>query len=344
MSTLLSPDRPVELAAPPRRRWSHPIARMIIRRIGIGLLTLLVCSALIFLACNVLPGDVASTVLGKNATPERLATIRHSLHLDQPLPERYVHWLGGILTGNLGKSSVAVIQGGNPSISKQLVPALTNSLILAAITLLILIPLSVAVGTLAGVRAGKLTDHATSAIALLIGSLPEFVFGAVLILIFFQWLGWLPPVSLLAPGASPLSHPKILVLPVATLLGVTIAATARQIRAGVIQVEREDYVGLARLNGLSERKVLLVYTIRNSLAPSVQIMAQGAQYLIGGIIIVEGVFNYPGIGQYLVNAVAARDIPVVQAAAVILAAGYILINIIADVIVVLLVPSLRTTV
>jgi peptide/nickel transport system permease protein len=317
---------------------------MIIQRVGIGLVTLLICSALIFLACNVLPGDVASTVLGKNATPERLATIRRSLHLDQPIPERYVHWLGGILTGNLGKSSVAVIQGTDPSISKQLVPALTNSLILAGITLLILIPLSVALGTLAGVRAGKLTDHATSAVALLIGSLPEFVFGAVLILIFFQWLGWFPPVSLLAPGESPLSQPSILVLPVATLLGVTIAATARQIRAGVIQVEHEDYVGLARLNGLPERKVLVSYTIRNSLAPSVQVMAQSAQYLIGGIIIVEAVFNYPGVGQYLVNAVALRDIPVVQAAAVILAAGYILINIIADVIVVLLVPSLRTAV
>jgi peptide/nickel transport system permease protein len=320
----------------------HPLVQMVARRVGAGALTLLVGSLLIYLACNLLPGDVAQTVLGKNATPERVAALRHSLHLDQPVLERYARWLGGILTGDLGKSTTGLIAGGDASISKELGPALTNSIALAGITLLLLIPLSVLLGTLAGARAGKLTDKATSAAALLLGSLPEFVLGAVLILVFFQWLGWFPPVSVLAPNESPLAHPKILVLPIATLLGVTVAGAARQIRAGVIEVSREDYVGLARLNGLPARRVWLHYTIRNAIAPSVQIIAQSAQYLIGGIIIVEGVFNYPGIGLYLVNAVSARDVPVVEAVSVVLGAAYILINIIADLVVVLLVPSLRT--
>jgi peptide/nickel transport system permease protein len=341
MAALITAEHPPELGLPPART-RHPLARMITRRLAAGLATLLVCSALIFLACNILPGNVATAVLGKNATPERVARVRQLLGLNQSVPERYLHWLGGILTGNLGKSGTAIIVGGNASISKQLVPALTNSLTLAGITLILLIPLSIALGTLAGLRAGKATDHATSAGTLLLGSLPEFVLGTVLILIFFQLLGWFPPVSLLAPGASPLGHPSILVLPIATLLGVSIAGAARQIRAGVIEVSREDYVGLARINGLPERKVLVSYTIRNALAPSVQIMAQGAQYLIGGIIIVESVFNYPGIGSYLVTAVSTRDVPVIESAAVILAGLYILINIIADVLVVLLVPVLRT--
>jgi peptide/nickel transport system permease protein len=341
MTTLISTERPGDLT-PPAPRIGHPLFSMIARRLGAGALTLLAGSLLIFLACNLLPGDVAQTVLGKNATPARVLALRHSLHLDQPVLERYAHWLGGVLTGNLGNSTTALIAGGNASIWKEAAPALTNSLALAGITLLLLIPLSVLLGTIAGARAGKLTDHATSAAALLLGSLPEFVLGAVLILVFFQWLGWFPPVSILAPGQSPLAHPNILVLPIATLLGVTIAGAARQIRAGVIDVSREDYVGLARLNGLPNRKVWLQYTIRNALAPSVQILAQSAQYLIGGIIIVEGVFNYPGIGLYLVNAVSDRDVPVIEGVSVILAGAYILINIVADVIVVLLVPALRT--
>ena len=141
---------------------------------------------------------------------------------------------------------------------------------------------------------------------------------------------------------SGMSQPKMLILPIATLLGVTIAGAARQIRAGVIEVSREEYVLLARLNGLPRRMIWLQYTIRNAVAPSVQILAQSAQYLIGGIIIVESVFNYPGIGLFLVNAVSSRDVPVVETVAVVLAAAYIFINLAADVLVVLLVPSLRT--
>jgi peptide/nickel transport system permease protein len=341
MTTTIA-ERPNEVGTS-RRRVAHPILRMVGRRLAAGAATLLACSLLTFLACNLLPGDVATTVLGKNATPQRVAVLRHVLHLDQPVLERYLQWLGAFGHGNMGKSTTALITGGDASIWHELLPALTNSVALAGITFVLLVPLSVVLGALAGAHAGKFTDHATSASALLLGSLPEFVMGAVLILVFSQWLGLFPPVSVLGPHESPLSHPDMLVLPIATLLAVTVAGTARQIRAGVIDVAREDYVALARLNGLRDRTVWLRYTIRNALAPSVQIMAQSAQYLIGGIIIVEGVFNYPGVGLYLVNAVSDRDVPVVQAVAVVLAGAYILINIIADVVVALLVPSLRTS-
>lgn len=314
---------------------------MFARRIGAGLLTLLVCSVLIFLACNLLPGDVATAALGKNATPERVAAIRTELNLDQPLPQRYLEWLGGLVTGELGKSSAAVVQGTDPNIAHQFGPALANSLALAGLTFLLLVPLSIALGALAGARAGTTADHVTSVTSLLLGSLPEFVFAAVVTLVFFQWLNWFPPVSLLAPGESALAHPDILALPILTLLGVTVAGATRQIRTGVIEVSREDYVTLAQLNGLPRSKVLRRYVLRNAVAPSVQVLSQSVQYLIGGIIIVEGVFNYPGLGQYLLNAVGSRDVPVIQTVAVTLAAAFILINILADMLVVLLVPSLR---
>jgi peptide/nickel transport system permease protein len=213
---------------------------------------------------------------------------------------------------------------------------------LAAVTLIVLVPVAMTLGIFAGSHEGKVGDHATSAGALLLGSLPEFVLGAVMILVFFQWLGWLPPVSLLPPGDSALSHPDILVLPVLTLLGVSVAGAARQIRAGVIETRKQDYVTLAQLNGLPRPTVALRYTLRNATAPAVQVIAQTAQYLIGGIIIVEGVFNYPGVGQYLINAVTVRDVPVIQTVAVVLAAIFILINVVADLVVVALVPALRT--
>jgi peptide/nickel transport system permease protein len=166
--------------------------------------------------------------------------------------------------------------------------------------------------------------------------------GTLLIYVFFNQLGLLPPVALLSPGQSPFSNPDALILPVLTLLAVAVGAGVRQVRAGMAEVLQQDYVHFARLNGVPEGRVLWRYALRNALAPSVQIIAQNLQYLVGGIIIVESVFAYPGIGTYLVNAVTTRDVIEVQAAAVVLAALYIVINVIADLIVVFLVPKLRT--
>jgi peptide/nickel transport system permease protein len=312
------------------------------RRIATGLIALVVASILVFGAVQVLPGDVAQVVLGRTATPERLAIVRADLHLNDAVPVRYLQWLEGMVTGSFGDSSAALAQGEVLPVWHAIRTPLRNSLILAGITIVIFIPLCLVLGTAAALRAGRRTDHAISLAALALSSLPEFLVGTLLIVIFFSQLNVLPPVSTLGPGQSPLSNPKALVLPVLTLLGVSTAFGTRLLRASIVEVLREDYVGMARLNGFRERRVIWRYALRNALAPSVQVLAQMVQYLIGGIIITESVFNYPGIGSALVQGVLVRDVQVVSVVAMLLAAIYIVVNILADLAVVFLVPRLRT--
>lgn len=305
--------------------------------------TLVLASALIFVATNALPGDVAQIVLGKYATPARVTALRQELNLDHPLVVRYADWLGGAGHGDLGQSAVELANGApSAPVAHIIKTPLRNSAILALCATVLLIPLSLFVGTAAAVRAGRASDYAVSYTALVIGSLPEFVVGTFLIAVFFSTLDLLPPVALVPPGASPLDNTEALVLPVLTLLLVSLAFSARQVRSGVIEVLRQDFVTMARLSGLAERRVLWRYVLRNALAPSVQIFAQSLQYLFGGIIIVEAVFTYPGIGQLLVESVSERDVTLVQGITLVLAAAYIAINIVADLIVVFLVPKLRT--
>lgn len=326
------------------RRRPAPVARFIARRLAAAALTLIALSFILFLATNALPGNVADVVLGKNASPARVAVLERQLGLDRPLMARYWSWATNFVQGNLGQSAVELAQGAKKApISALIGSPLRNSFILAAIAAVLLLPLALLAGTVAAVREGKLADHAVSYTGLVLVAMPEFVLGTFLILIFFTQLHLLPPVTLVPPGANPLDHPKALVLPVLTLLGVSMAFCARQVRAGVIEVLRQEYVMAARLGGLRERRVLWRYALRNALAPSVQSFAQTLQYLLGGIIVVEALFAYPGIGQLFVQAVQARDVTEVLAIAMILAAIFIVINIIADLIVVLLIPKLRTS-
>jgi len=328
----------------PGRSRRYPVARFVVRRLAAGLVTLLVASALIFVATNALPGDVAQVVLGRYATPSRLETLRAKLDLNQPLVVRYGHWLGNAVTGDLGDSAVQLANGqGNTPVWHMIRTPLRNSAILALFTVILLIPLSLVAGTAAAVRASRPTDYVLSYSALVVGSLPEFVVGTFLIAVFFSWLNLFPPVALVPPGASPLSNTTALVLPVLTLLAVSLAFSARQIRAGVVEALRQEYVTMARLGGMRERKVLVRYALRNALAPSVQTFAQSIQYLFGGIIVVEALFGYPGIGQLLVQAVSERDFTLIQGITLVLAALYIAINIAADLVVVFLVPKLRTS-
>jgi peptide/nickel transport system permease protein len=347
MTTMIG-GRPVDLdasAAPVTRSVRHPFARFVGRRLATGVVTLWVVSVLIFVATNVLPGNVAEVVLGHNATPARIHALDVKLGYNHPMIQRYFTWLVGILHGDFGKSAVAVaLNQAQTSISSTLVSPLLNSLILAGITALLLVPLTLLLGALAGISARRPPDYAISTPALVFGGLPEFVTGTLLIFIFFGVLHWLPPTSGFSPGQSPFTDVGELVLPVLTLLGVALGAGIRQVRAGMIETLQRGYVQFARLNGIPERRVLVRYALRNALAPSVQIIAQNLQYLFGGIIVVESVFDYPGIGLYLVNAVLARDTAKVEAAAIIIAALYTLINIAADFVVVLLVPKLRTAV
>jgi peptide/nickel transport system permease protein len=321
----------------------HPLARFILRRTAAGLGTLLVVSMLIFAVTNVLPGNVADAVLGRNATPAAVHELEVQTGLNRPAVARYLSWLAGMVHGDFGRSDVAVAEG-NPdtSISYSIGTPLANSFILAAATALLLVPLTLVLGMLAGIRAGRTVDHVVSIPALVASGLPEFVTGTFLTVIFFKWLGLLPAVSNVTPGHSPLATPKLLILPVLTLLAVALGSGIRQVRSGMIEVMDQEYFRVATLNGLRGRLLLYRYGLRNGLGPAVQSLGQNLQYLLGGIVIVESVFAYPGIGSYLIQAVSTRDVNEVQAAALILASVYIAINIVSDVIVVMLEPKLRT--
>lgn len=321
----------------------HPLLRFTLRRVGQGIVTLLAASVVIFVGTSVVPGSPATALLGHQANPKAIAAIDHRLGYDKPIVQRYFQWLDNAVQGNLGNSAIEVAQGAdNSPVWAAIRSPFIDTIILALITMLLLMPLSLLIGLVAGITAGRWPDQVFSTATLIFLALPEFVVGAILIAIFFVWLDVLPPVSLLAPGKLPFSDPKALVMPVLTLLAVSLAWTVRMIRIGTISVLRTDYVQMARLQGISERRVLRRYVLRNALAPSVQVFALSMQYLLGGVIVTETVFNYPGVGSQLVNAVTSHDDTEVQAIALILAAIYIAINVVADLIVMFLVPKLRT--
>ncbi len=320
-------------------RSHHPLAAYALRRLGIAVLLAVLVSILVFAATQVLPGTTADAILGRTATAEQKAIYTRQLGLDRPLYSQYWSWFSGVLQGDLGHS-VANQQTVTSFISSRL----SNSLILAGVTLLVLIPGSVLLGAWAGVRRGKAADHVISGLSLGLIALPEFVTGTILAAIVAVSLKLVPPTSIIPIGDSPLSQPSLLVLPVVTLCLAGCAYIVRMLRAGVIESMSSDYVQAARLNGINERRVIFRHALRNSLAPTVQVVALTVQWLIGGIVVVETVFSYPGLGAGLVGAVIGRDIPVVQSVTLLLALVYILINLIADLVVVLLVPKLRTSV
>ncbi len=319
-----------------------PVLAFVGRRVVAGLITILIASAFIFFAINGLPGDVASAVLGQDATPDRVAQLRSQLELDQSLFERYFSWLGGVVTGDFGVSTAALVQGAEQPVWDMLKGPLGNSLILAGIAFAVFVPASIALGAWSAVRAHRAVDHAISSSALTLGAMPEFLLGTALIVVFFTQLGWLPPISQVPPGASPLSTPLVLVLPALTLVLHCLSHAVRLVRAAMIEVLESDFVATARLNGYSERTIVWRMALPNAIAPSIQVLGNIARYMIGGILIVEHVFAYPGIGAELVSAVSSRDLQVVSIAALILAAGYVVVNIITDLLVVLIVPRLRT--
>ena len=324
------------------RREASPVLAFLGRRIVGAAVAMLAASLVIFAGTVLLPGDAASVVLGRNGTPAQVAKLNHQLHLDKSATQEYTDWLQGFVHGDLGNSAVGMAQGAKSAPIWPLISnPVKNSLILALVTALFMIPLSLGLGALAAVYAGRAVDHAVSIGSLAAIALPEFVIGSLLVGVFFVWLDLLPPVALIPPGDSPLDHPTKLVLPVATLLLASLAAGIRMVRAGMVEVLQTEYVQTARLNGLRERWVLWRYAMRNALAPSVQVLAQNLQWLIGGIIITENVFAYPGIGSTLVTAVGNRDVTVVQSVAMMIAVVYIGLNLLADLIVMLLVPKLR---
>ncbi len=315
----------------------HPIANLVARRLAIGLLTLLLVSVVVFLATEVLPGNAAFARLGRSATPAALHALERQLHLNRGVADQYWIWLSGLLTGKLGTS----LANGQP-VWVVVKPRLINSAVLVVVTGVIGAILGVGLGAAAALRKNGWLDHVMSVTALAVTSLPEFVVGITLIILTSTVVfHWLPAVSLLPPGTYAWNQPRLLILPVATLVIVIVPYIFRMMRAAMIEALDSDYVEMARLKGVPERRVVLVHALPNAIAPTIQVIGLNFLYLAGGVVVVESVFSFTGIGQGLVSAVSARDIPVVQFIVVVLAAFYVLMNIVSDVVALLATPRRR---
>jgi peptide/nickel transport system permease protein len=322
---------------PVSRRNEHPLLALTGRRLGIGVITLFAVSAVVFLATEVLPGNAAFAVLGRSANPVRLHALEHQLHLNQSLVAQYWTWLSGLFTGKLGAS----LANGQP-VWGLVEPRLINSAVLVLVTGVIGTVIGVTLGAIAALRKDSWFDHISSAVALAVTSLPEFVVAITLVILFSTVVSHLlPAVSLLPPGTYPWSQPKLLILPVATLVIVIVPYIFRMMRAAMIEALESDYVEMARLKGAPEWRIVLGHALPNAIAPTIQVIGLNFLYLAGGVVVVEYVFNYPGIGQELVFGVNNRDIPVIQFIVVVLAAFYVCVNIASDVVALLATPRRR---
>jgi peptide/nickel transport system permease protein len=308
----------------------------LLRRLSLIGLVLLFVSVLIFGIVNVLPGDVAAAVLGSEATPQQVAAMRQKLGLARPVPERYLSWIGGVLHGDLGQSLRLDLP-----IAPLLGQRLRNSAVLAGFALLTVIPLSVALGVLAGVRHGGLLDRLISVVTVTAVSIPEYVIGLIFILAFALYWPILPASSLIDPGSNPFDSLKVLILPAATLGLRTMAHISQLTRTSMIEVLETNYVRTARLKGLPEWQVILKHALRNALLPTVTVIGMNLGWLLGGLVVVETVFSYPGVGQLMVDAVNYRDVPMIQATVLLIACAYTLGNLFADVAYVYLNPRIR---
>jgi peptide/nickel transport system permease protein len=319
-----------------------------LRRLGAGIITLWVVSVLVFAGTEMLSGDAASAILGQTATPQSLAVVRDQLGLDRPAYERYASWIGGVVHGDFGRSLAvgsggAVGSRGGVPVSTIIGDRLVNTLILTLLAALLTVPLGIALGIWSAIKPGSLIDSTISATTLGLIALPEFVTGSVLVLLFAIAWPLFPAVSVIGGADSIGSRIDALVLPVAALGAASIAQTSRMIRGSMIEALESDYVQMARLKGIPERRVVFRHALRNALVPTIQVIALTVAWLVGGVVVVEVVFDYPGIGQALANAVSTRDIPVVQALSLVIAAVYVVVNLAADLATIMLTPKLRRT-
>jgi peptide/nickel transport system permease protein len=320
-------------------RWPlGGIAGFIIRRILLGALVLGLVAIVVFAATQALPGDPARAILGRTATPASLKALREQLDLDKPVLEQFTSWAGGLLHGDAGTSLAA-----REPVTTLIHDRLINSAFLVLLAGGISIPLSVAIGAYAAFRRDRTFDVASSLTTLVLAALPEFVVGVALIVLLATTVSRiLPAISLIPPGEHPWQHLKAMVLPTLTLVIAVTPYVARIMRASLIEVLESDYVEMARLKGLPERLVILRHALPNALGPTFQVIAINLAYLAGGVIVVEYVFNYAGIGGALRDAVATRDLPVVQALAMLIAAVYVVLNLLADIATIIVTPRLRT--
>lgn len=299
---------------------------MIIKRLGLGVLTLVLLSLLIFLSVEALPGDLAETILGQQATPETVAAIRKDLGLDQPPITRYLNWLGGVLQGDFGNSLAL-----KKPISSLIAPRIQNTLFLTLYTAAIAVPLSIILGLAVSLFRNSYFDRITNTTALAAISMPEFFVGYIMIY-FFALSGYFPSMANINANTPLLDKLYLCFLPALTLTLVVTAHMMRMTRAAIINVLALPYIEMARLKGAKPSRIIVRHALPNAIAPIVNVIALNLAYLITGVVIVEIVFVFPGLGQLMVDGVKFRDVPVVQATALIFASAYVGLNLLADII------------
>lgn len=312
------------------------MTKFILTRIALGLLSLLAVSVLIFAATEILPGDVASAVLGQGATPETLAAFRHELGLDRPATVRYFEWFSGAIQGDFGYALT-----NKREILPELMKKFKNTLFLAGVAALVAVPLSVGLGILAAINEGKWQDRWSNIVSLATISVPEFFIAYILILVFAVKLRWFPSLSTVFDG-MPLSEMLYkIALPAVTLTMLVAAHMLRMTRSSVLSIMSQPYIEMAFLKGIPRSRVIMKHALPNAAAPIISVIALNLAYLIVGVVVIEVVFVYPGVGQYMVDGVTKRDLPVVQACGLLFAATFIILNTVADILAILANPRLR---
>jgi len=314
----------------------HPVITLVAQRLALGLLLLLAASVLIFVGTQILPGDVAQSILGQSATPQSLANLRAELGLDIPAPVRYLNWLGGIMHGDLGK---ALTNG--QDIATAMGKRLGNTLFLASVAAAIAVPSAIILGLIAVRYQGRWPDKLISTVTLTTVSVPEFLLGYIAVYILSVQLRWFPSLATVYDGMSLGEKLYAISMPVLVLVLVVLGHMMRMTRAAILNVMQSAYVETAELKGLRKFTIIARHAFPNAIAPVVNVVMINLAYLVVGVVVVEVVFVYPGMGQYLVDHVSKRDVPVVQACGLVFAAVYIGLNLVADVVSILANPRLR---
>jgi peptide/nickel transport system permease protein len=312
------------------------VTRFLLKRLGLALVTLFLLSVIVFSISNVLPGDVGRAVLGPFATQESVDALNEQLGTNRSVFTQYVDWAGGILQGDLGTSLTKQV-----AVTELLGPALENSFKLALVAFLICIPLSILGGVIAGLRYGKLTDKTITVTGISLAAMPEFVTGILLILVFAIWLDWLPVTAQADEGASAITQVKYLLLPALTLTLVLFGYIARITRAGVIEALDSDYTRTAYLKGLPSGIVVRKHVLRNALPPTIAVVAVQIGYLVGGLVAVEVLFNYQGIGLLVYEAARQKDLPLLTAGVLVIGIVYLVVTLLADILYAALNPRIR---
>lgn len=310
--------------------------KLVVERIALGLLTIFLVSVLIFAGTEILPGDVATAVLGQSATPDAVEAMRRSLGLHDPAAIRYLNWLRAFATGDVGSSLTT-----GRSVGPDLWLRLKNTFFLAGTAAVVAVPLALVLGIATAVFRDSIFDRAVNVLGLAAISLPEFFIGYLLILLLSVQLGWLPSLAMVSPEMGLTERLTTIALPAVTLVLAVLAYMMRMTRTAVLDVMSRPYIEMAVLKGVQPARLVLNHALQNALAPIIQVVAFNLAYLVVGVVLVEVVFVYPGIGQYLVDAVAKRDITVVQACGLVFAVTYVGLNVLADILVILVNPRLR---